>query len=67
MLTKGTSALAALYMVAALGGQAQSAGVHAGRFPAKPVRMLVGFAAGGAVDVQARVIAHRLGEAWRRR
>ncbi len=51
-------------MVAAVGAHAQIAGVHAGRFPVKPVRMLVGFAAGGAVDVQARVIAQRLGEAW---
>ena len=32
------------------------------KYPAKPVRVIVGFAAGGAVDVQARVVAQRLSE-----
>jgi tripartite-type tricarboxylate transporter receptor subunit TctC len=32
------------------------------KYPAKPVRVIVGFAAGGAVDVQARVVAQRLTE-----
>ena len=35
----------------------------ASRFPTKVVRMTVGFAPGGAVDVQARVVAQRLSEA----
>ena len=32
------------------------------KFPVKPVRFIVGFAPGGAVDVQARVVAQRLSE-----
>ena len=33
------------------------------KFPVKPIRFTVGFAPGGAVDVQARLIAQRLGTA----
>src|SRR4051794_1480150 len=32
------------------------------RFPARPVRMVVGFAPGGAVDIPARIVAQRLSE-----
>jgi tripartite-type tricarboxylate transporter receptor subunit TctC len=32
-------------------------------YPAKPIRFLVGFAAGGATDVAARMLAQRLGDA----
>ena len=37
---------------------------HAQRYPNKPVRMLVGFAPGGGVDVTARIIASKLSELW---
>lgn len=33
-------------------------------YPAKPVRMVVAFTAGSAIDLLARVVAQRLGEQW---
>ena len=33
-------------------------------YPAKPVRMVVGFVAGGGTDVVARIIAPKLSDAW---
>jgi tripartite-type tricarboxylate transporter receptor subunit TctC len=35
---------------------------HADDYPVKPIRLLVGFAAGGPTDIPARVIADRLGD-----
>jgi tripartite-type tricarboxylate transporter receptor subunit TctC len=37
---------------------------HALDYPTKPGRLLVGFAAGGGVDVTARIVAAKLGELW---
>jgi tripartite-type tricarboxylate transporter receptor subunit TctC len=38
--------------------------VHAGTFPTKPVRILVPYAAGGAVDVLARTLGQSLSKTW---
>src|SRR5271156_2654866 len=41
---------------------ALSRGVRADTFPARPVRLVVGFAAGGAPDIVARLIGQSLSE-----
>ncbi|MEG1128708.1 MAG: tripartite tricarboxylate transporter substrate binding protein [Comamonas sp.] len=46
-----------LLMLAAFSGQVQAQG-----FPSKPVRIVVGFAAGGSTDKLARVMSKRMGE-----
>jgi tripartite-type tricarboxylate transporter receptor subunit TctC len=44
---------------------AQSGAVSAQNFPSKPVRIIVPFAAGGAVDVLARLVGGKLQDAFR--
>ncbi|HET7158592.1 MAG TPA: tripartite tricarboxylate transporter substrate binding protein, partial [Burkholderiales bacterium] len=55
------SCTAMLLCVWSAGAIAQT--IAASKYPAKPVRFIVGFAPGGAVDVQARVVAQRMSEA----
>src|SRR6267143_5213583 len=38
---------------------------HAQQYPAKPVRVLVGYAAGSSTDIVGRVMADRLGAYWK--
>lgn len=52
-------ALLALFTVAALGSQA----AWSQSYPAKPIRMLVGLAAGGSTDITARLVAQKMTEA----
>lgn len=41
-----------------------AAGAHAQAWPVKPVRIVVAYPPGGGIDVMARQIAERLGQAW---
>ena len=41
-----------------------AAGAKAENFPSKPVRILVPYAAGGAVDVLARTLGQSLAKTW---
>jgi tripartite-type tricarboxylate transporter receptor subunit TctC len=43
---------------------AQSAPSHAQEWPTKPIRIVVGFGAGGGTDIAARIIAQALSEAF---
>ncbi|MSQ50321.1 MAG: tripartite tricarboxylate transporter substrate binding protein [Betaproteobacteria bacterium] len=42
-----------------------AAGAYGQTFPAKPVRLVVPFSAGGAVDVVARTFSQKLAESWK--
>lgn len=57
-----------LLVMAALAAGAQAAqkeAAAAGEYPAKPIRILVGFTPGGGPDITARYIAQKLGEEFR--
>jgi tripartite-type tricarboxylate transporter receptor subunit TctC len=57
-------ALATALCVLATAALPFGADVHAQSFPTKPVRILVPYVAGGAVDVLARTIAQSLAKRW---
>ena len=54
--------MGALFIAAsfAAGGQAR-----AQTYPDRPVKMIVGFAAGGTIDTLSRILADKLGDAWK--
>lgn len=49
---------------ALVAGMAACATVQAQSYPARPVRIMVGYAPGGGVDVAARIVAQGLTEVW---
>jgi tripartite-type tricarboxylate transporter receptor subunit TctC len=58
------SALAVALATSALLALATGAAAQTDTFPSKPIRIIVPQAAGSGVDLQARVIAQKLGEIW---
>jgi tripartite-type tricarboxylate transporter receptor subunit TctC len=60
MLALGHAAVAAGVVVAMLSGQPLSSGqAHADDYPARPVRIIIGFGAGAAADLPARLLAQK--------
>ena len=57
-------ALLGLGWIVMPGTQAAEGAATAG-FPAKPIRIVVGFTPGGVPDITARFIAQKLGESWK--
>lgn len=57
--TRLLSFVIAAFAVAAFSPQAQAQG-----YPAKPVKMVVGFPPGGGTDILARIVAQKLSESW---
>jgi tripartite-type tricarboxylate transporter receptor subunit TctC len=55
-----------MWMGAVLGANAAGAAEPVNNFPSKPVRIIVGYAAGGGVDMAARLVGQALGELWGR-
>jgi len=62
MIARALSTLAVLVAAAAIAVHPAAAQVPA--YPAKPIRIVVPFPAGGATDILARAAAQRLTEAW---
>src|ERR1700742_3353901 len=59
----GSWTLGVLACALALPALAQQRGADT-KYPAKPVRFIVGFAPGGGVDVPARIVAQKLSETF---
>lgn len=51
-------------VVALLTGSTAGAWAQAQSYPARPVRVIVAFAAGGVADLQTRVVSQKLSELW---
>jgi len=58
-------AIASAVLLGAASVPAHAADDAAASFPQRPVRLLVGFAAGGATDIIARIVGEKLSEQWK--
>jgi tripartite-type tricarboxylate transporter receptor subunit TctC len=56
------SRLACVLLLAGCAAPALAASTAASEYPAKPIRMIVGFSAGGGSDFAARIVGHKLTE-----
>ena len=66
-MSRETGMTYAYTMLAALAAYATSScaqQTRPGSYPDKPVRLIVGTAPSGGLDVTARIVAHKLGERW---
>ncbi|MBI1991353.1 MAG: tripartite tricarboxylate transporter substrate binding protein [Betaproteobacteria bacterium] len=59
--TSATGTIAALLL---LTGWPPGGSAYAQNYPAKPIRMLIGFSAGSTTDVLARTVGQKMAEAW---
>lgn len=57
-------AASTLTLVLAGAASAQAPATRSGPFPVKPVRVLLGLAPGGGLDIMTRAVAGKLGERW---
>ena len=62
--TSGTKALLAIVAVSATCVAAEALAQPQQKYPTRPVRIVVGFSAGSATDITARMIAPKLSEMW---
>src|SRR5678815_1505909 len=62
---KQMKVLAACTVLLSLASVVQAQSDAAADFPAKPIRIVVGFTPGGGPDITARHIAQKLGESWK--
>ena len=52
------------HLIATLAAALMIAASAAQSYPSKPVKLLVGFPAGGGLDVLARIVGQRVSEQW---
>jgi tripartite-type tricarboxylate transporter receptor subunit TctC len=56
--------LAGAFLLMTAGAISGAPATESANFPAKPVRIIVGFAPGGAPDTLARIVGDKLGQSW---